>query len=332
MYARSLSGNVQSRVLFAVLIGVALVWSSLTTAQQSATESGSSAVGAPKGSVKRAQFTSLVTDREPVDDLLSTSTSLEKLFFFTELIDMNGKTMTHRWRYLDDVVAEIPFSIKGPRWRVFSYKTLQAGLEGEWTVELIDEVGNTYGEFAIQVGEAEQSTTLEPVAATVIERSSNQSSQANEEKLASVQQSITVSESVLDRIKTVFPDSAYTLLNDTLSNDVCPQSGYFAWQKTPNQIWTLAMRDQTYMRVHESASDDVALRPDPEYQTTPADCLVYSGHRFNRSAKELVTDLQADCEGDSRDVFSATSLSRYQDFVDLLIMGEQLQVCRYRLN
>jgi hypothetical protein len=104
-------------------------------------EKASTEVPAKTGQVKRATFISSVVEREPVDDVDSLTTDVDKVFFFTEIIDMAGKTVTHRWMFGGEVVAEVPFEIGGPRWRVYSSKKLVPGWAGMWKVTVVDDVG-----------------------------------------------------------------------------------------------------------------------------------------------------------------------------------------------
>ncbi|WP_320821605.1 DUF2914 domain-containing protein [Reinekea sp.] len=90
--------------------------------------------------VSRHQFTSAVVDREPTD-LLSAAENLDTLYYFTELTNFQGMSVTHRWLFNDNVMAEVTFAVGGPRWRVYSSKLLQPEWDGQWQVEVVDEVG-----------------------------------------------------------------------------------------------------------------------------------------------------------------------------------------------
>jgi hypothetical protein len=96
--------------------------------------------------LKRAGFSSAVVDREPFDDLDSLDTSTDKVFFFTEIVGMEGRTFTHRWIYNDETMADVLFEIGGPRWRVYSSKNLVPGWVGTWRVQVLDDEGNTLHE------------------------------------------------------------------------------------------------------------------------------------------------------------------------------------------
>jgi hypothetical protein len=109
-------------------------------AEAPAAEPGSAT--AEVGSIARAQFTTRVVEREPVDELETVTTEQDEIYFFTDLRDCTGQTITHRWERQGQVLAEVPFQVGGPRWRVYSRKTLQPGMTGEWTVTVLDGEGD----------------------------------------------------------------------------------------------------------------------------------------------------------------------------------------------
>lgn len=111
---------------------------------------------ATAGEVTRAQFTSAIEQREPVDAVTILSNNINKIYFFSELRDMQGQTVTHRWRFAGKVMAEVSFDVAGPRWRVNSSKTLLPGWVGEWTVAVVDGNGATVAEYSFQYIETEQ--------------------------------------------------------------------------------------------------------------------------------------------------------------------------------
>jgi len=98
---------------------------------------------APAGSVPRAQFTSGIQDREPVDDLSNLTNDHTQVFFFTELKNLAGSRVLHRWEYNGQVMAEVPYEVGGDRWRVWSSKTLDPSWTGEWKVSVVDAAGST---------------------------------------------------------------------------------------------------------------------------------------------------------------------------------------------
>ncbi len=117
-------------------------------AKEPATGATAESATAPKqparsGRVARSAFTSAIQGREPVDDLTSLGTDHNRIYFFTEIRDMSGETVTHRWEYNGKIMAEVPFQIGGPRWRVYSSKTLDPSWTGEWKVSVVDGQGST---------------------------------------------------------------------------------------------------------------------------------------------------------------------------------------------
>jgi hypothetical protein len=102
-----------------------------------------SATLAIAGEVARAQFTTAIDAREPVDDLTqANAASLNKVYFFTELRGLEGQTVTHRWSYGGETKAEVSFTAGSPRWRVWSSKELLPEWTGTWAVAVVDAGGN----------------------------------------------------------------------------------------------------------------------------------------------------------------------------------------------
>jgi hypothetical protein len=92
--------------------------------------------------VARATFATAIDQREPVDSISSLGSDRDRVYYFTEFVGLSGRRLTHRWEYEDELVAEVPIAIDGPRWRAYSTKNLEAGRLGEWTVSVLDESGN----------------------------------------------------------------------------------------------------------------------------------------------------------------------------------------------
>lgn len=143
----------------AVSLGVSLVFiiSSATTYAQDEAAAESQAPGveteaqkpaesaaaseASKGAVARGIFTSDVQNHEPVDQLTNATTDTGTVLFFTELKDFQGETVTHRWEYNGESMAEVKFQVGGPRWRVWSSKNMMPEWVGTWTVSVVNGSG-----------------------------------------------------------------------------------------------------------------------------------------------------------------------------------------------
>lgn len=91
--------------------------------------------------VALAQFTTAIENREPIDHVTFVANDVEKVFFYTDLRDLEGQTISHRWLYNGTVMSHVPFEVRGPRWRVWSSKKLIPDLIGDWTVEIVTEEG-----------------------------------------------------------------------------------------------------------------------------------------------------------------------------------------------
>ncbi len=98
--------------------------------------------GTTNAGVARAQFTTNVVDREPVDDITDLTNDADKILFFSDIRGMTDQVVIHRWEYNGNVMAEVSFDIGGPRWRVYSSKNLLPSQTGEWKVSVVDGADN----------------------------------------------------------------------------------------------------------------------------------------------------------------------------------------------
>lgn len=90
--------------------------------------------------VKRAVVTSGIVDREPVDDLSEVDSSIDKVYFFTEVVNKANTFVTHRWLFNGRLEVEVVLKIGSDRWRTYSSKNLVPALHsGTWQVEVIDQ-------------------------------------------------------------------------------------------------------------------------------------------------------------------------------------------------
>ncbi len=110
----------------------------------------------PGAYVARAQFTTGIEDREPVDQVVSLEFYEGDIYFFTDLRHFDGRKVTHRWEFEGELIGQITFDVGGPRWRVYSKRTLDSGLEGKWTVMVLDESGWPIHASILQQGAPEQ--------------------------------------------------------------------------------------------------------------------------------------------------------------------------------
>ncbi|MDP5056570.1 MAG: DUF2914 domain-containing protein, partial [Marinomonas hwangdonensis] len=70
-----------------------------------------------EGVVARAQFSTDVVDREPVDNVGPVVNveygEIQRVYFFTDLRDMEGSQAIHRWKLDGELQADVAFDIGG---------------------------------------------------------------------------------------------------------------------------------------------------------------------------------------------------------------------------
>lgn len=131
-----------------------------------ATAAADTQAGFSRGSVVRSIFTSAIEDREPVDKLENSLSDNDRVFYFTELRDMSGQTAIHRWEYDGEVIAEVKFDVRGPRWRVWSSKSFIPAWTGDWKVSVLNGAGETISEDIISLQSIAAAATAAPAELT----------------------------------------------------------------------------------------------------------------------------------------------------------------------
>lgn len=152
------------------LTAVALLLSTPLYANEPMAPAGDDATAAsspatqPDGSVARATLTSEIMDREPADNLATLSNDQNHIYYFTEIRNMPGGSVTHRWEYNGEVMAEVPFNIGGSRWRIYSSKNLDPQWLGEWKVSTVDANGSIMSVNTFTYTEMASAATEQPAA------------------------------------------------------------------------------------------------------------------------------------------------------------------------
>ena len=93
----------------------------------------------PHENISQAVFAKSVENRTPIEIVTEVDDSLGKIYFFTNIRNLIGDKITHRWLYKDKVKAQISFDVKGKRWRVWSSKNLWHTWTGQWKVEVVNQ-------------------------------------------------------------------------------------------------------------------------------------------------------------------------------------------------
>ena len=93
--------------------------------------------------ISKAHFALDVKNRIPIDIIEAedeggiVDVKVEKIFFYTNIRNLKGHTISHRWLFDGDEKAVINFNIKGNRWRVWSSKNMWYKWQGLWTVQVV---------------------------------------------------------------------------------------------------------------------------------------------------------------------------------------------------
>ena len=96
--------------------------------------------------VERSAFTTDIADREPVDQITSLGNDQTRVYFFTELMNLEGTTVVHRWEWNGTLMAEVPIAVGAKRWRAYSSKNLDPLWLGDWKVTVVTESGDVLAE------------------------------------------------------------------------------------------------------------------------------------------------------------------------------------------
>ncbi len=116
----------------------------------------------PSAEVASAQFTLAVVEREPTGAIQELSNDHRQIYFWSDLRDLTGTQVLHRWEWNGQVLAEVPFEVSGPRWRVFSSKQLDANWLGDWTVSVVTSTGEVLAQESFAYTAAEPAPPAAP--------------------------------------------------------------------------------------------------------------------------------------------------------------------------
>jgi len=93
-----------------------------------------------------------VENREPVGAAEQFTADVGTLYAYMVVEgDFSETQLTQVWVHGGDEVARVPLTVRGPRWRTWSSKTLPPSWTGDWTVNVVDQDGNTLKSAAFTV-------------------------------------------------------------------------------------------------------------------------------------------------------------------------------------
>ena len=109
--------------------------------------------------VARAVICTGIMNHEPTDSVSQVPATTGKVFFFTEITGMEGKTITHRWLKDGSKIADVGISVASNRYLCHSSRNV-SGKTGYWAVQVLDSDGNKLKEVSFTVGNASGETPL----------------------------------------------------------------------------------------------------------------------------------------------------------------------------
>jgi hypothetical protein len=95
----------------------------------------------PPEEITMAMFTTRIKKRYPSDEITMLDNPHQAVSFFSELKQMAGKEITHKWFYEGELKFEASFKVRADEWRIWSTQLLPEDLAGQWQVEVVDEDG-----------------------------------------------------------------------------------------------------------------------------------------------------------------------------------------------
>ena len=105
--------------------------------------------------VSRAILAKGLKNKEPVGEvsgpIMVDKTKAVGIYYFTEMNNMKGQVLFHKWFRNDKLVFKRKINILGNRWRTSTSKLLSYSAKGRWIVKLVDESENILSEIKFEV-------------------------------------------------------------------------------------------------------------------------------------------------------------------------------------
>jgi len=105
--------------------------------------------------IVRALLTTGLNNKEPLDvivpPVIVNKNKVTGVFYFTEIVDMEGRGLYHHWLWNDRVIYNRKINILGDRWRASTSKLIPYSKAGNWTVRLVNNEGIVLNEIKFKV-------------------------------------------------------------------------------------------------------------------------------------------------------------------------------------
>jgi hypothetical protein len=104
--------------------------------------------------VEEAAVCTSILDREPAGTSSEFAPDVGKIYVFTRVVGVSGAgSVTHRWIFGDETVAEVKLDVEGSSWRTWSSKNIMPHQVGPWKVEVVGEEGTVLKTLEFTVGQ-----------------------------------------------------------------------------------------------------------------------------------------------------------------------------------
>lgn len=104
--------------------------------------------GQDPGTVTKATFTTGIADGAPIDYRQEFDTGTPVIYFYTEVLGLQGQSVTHRWKREGKVMQEVAIPVKREREGVWSKSSMQPEWTGSWIVEVLDGQGKVIERYS----------------------------------------------------------------------------------------------------------------------------------------------------------------------------------------
>jgi len=92
--------------------------------------------------INRALFALEVINKEPSQVFTALPQPVDHVLFFSEVSDLAGHAIRHRWLYDNKVYNEVSFNIEADHWRFWSSKRMDSSRTGTWVAQVVDDNDN----------------------------------------------------------------------------------------------------------------------------------------------------------------------------------------------
>ena len=105
--------------------------------------SASGLAGAAQITVRDAIMATEIADRLPHGVGVQFDATVGEVYAFTRIVGAEGDTrVRHKWYFNDQLMADIPLSVRSNNWRTWSSKKVLPEWSGDWRVEVVSEDGS----------------------------------------------------------------------------------------------------------------------------------------------------------------------------------------------